>query len=272
MWWDGPLAAFDLETTAADPEEARIVSAALVKIGPAIEGQYRDVERHTWLVNPGVEIPQEAIDVHGITNEQAREGAPAPAALQEIGVALLNAGMIVPVVIQNARYDLTVLDRELRRHFADALEALRALTMLKVIDPLVIDKHLDRYRPKRVASHSLEDCCKVWNVPLEGVAHDAAFDAIAAVRLAWRLGRSGRVIRRTRDDAERREFIELAQEWERVRGDLGALHVWQERIAGAEAERLQEYFRRGDPRKDVPPQPDRVCPREWPIIPLSSAG
>lgn len=269
-WWDGPLIGFDLETSAAEPTEARIVSAALVRIGPKpeVEGQDRDVERWSVIVNPGVEIPQEAIDVHGITNEQAREEGVEPwVALTRIIEGLAAAVRErIPLIIQNARYDLTVADRELRRLGWDAIAA--RLAELLVIDPLVIDKHLDRYRPKRVASHSLEDCCRVWRVPLEGVTHDATFDAIAACRLAWRLGKNGKVIRRTRDDAERREFIELSQEWERVRGDLEALHAWQARIAWDEAARLEAYFRAGDPRKDVPPQPDRVCAREWPIVPV----
>jgi DNA polymerase-3 subunit epsilon len=278
-WWDGPMTGFDVETTSASPEDARIVSVALVRIGPAREAVERTVDRWTTIVNPGVEIPQEAIDVHGISNEQAQaEGVELAEAMHpvlDVADESLRAG--IPWVAHNARYDFTVTDRELRRLGSPRIAAL--LARLRVVDPIVIDRHLDKYRPKEpkdwrtmpAGDHSLATCCRVRNVPLEGVTHDATFDAIAAARLAWRLGKNGRVIRRTRDEEERREFIELTQEWERVRGNLDALHEWQARIAWAEAERLEAYFRAGDERKGVPPQPDRVCAREWPVIPPITA-
>ncbi|GAA3072253.1 hypothetical protein GCM10020000_66220 [Streptomyces olivoverticillatus] len=48
-WFDGPLAAFDTETTGVDVEHDRIVSAALVT--QSQEGALPVVTR--WLVNPG---------------------------------------------------------------------------------------------------------------------------------------------------------------------------------------------------------------------------
>lgn len=264
------MVGFDLETTAPEPEDARIVSAALVLIGPAEEGKHRDVERRSWLVNPGVEIPEGAIEVHGITNERARaEGGPLAPVLAAIVEAFAHASVKGwPVVIHNARYDLTVADREIRRLGSPLIADL--LSKLLVVDPIAIDKHLWRYRSKAEGSRRLADCCRVWNVPLAGVEHDATFDAIAACRLVWRLMTSGKVIRRTRDQEERREFIELTQEWEHVKRDLGLLHAWQQRIVRADSERLEAWFRAGDPRKGVPPMPNRVCPREWPIVPVGT--
>lgn len=54
-WYEGPLAAFDTETTGVDVEEDRIVSAALV-IQDRADGPVR-VTR--WLVNPGCRSPRE---------------------------------------------------------------------------------------------------------------------------------------------------------------------------------------------------------------------
>lgn len=267
-WWDGGMVGFDLETTAPEPEDARIVQAAVVMIGPKVEGQERSVDKHTWLVNPRVEIPQGAIDVHGITNEQIQAHGDAPElVLPQIAMALQEAGANGwPVVVHNARYDFTVEDRELRRLGINPAFLLG----LRVVDPIVIDKHLDRYRPKRVASHSLADCCGVWNVPLEGVAHDAAFDAIAACRLAWRLAVNGRVIRRARNGQERAELDRLVSEWSHVRGDIEKLHAWQAQIARDEAARLEAYFQEGDASKGVPAQPGRRCPRDWPVVPVGT--
>ena len=46
------MLAFDLETTSANPKEARIVTSALVRI----DG--RDVQKVEHLADPGIEIPQ----------------------------------------------------------------------------------------------------------------------------------------------------------------------------------------------------------------------
>ncbi|CAM5719513.1 3'-5' exonuclease [Streptomyces violaceorubidus] len=51
-WFEGPLAAFDTETTGVDTETDRIVSAALVvQDAPGLRPR---VTR--WLVNPGVPV------------------------------------------------------------------------------------------------------------------------------------------------------------------------------------------------------------------------
>ncbi|MCZ9336229.1 exonuclease domain-containing protein, partial [Streptomyces sp. TRM76130] len=75
-WYEGPLAAFDTETTGVDVENDRIVSAAVVvQDAPGLRPR---VSR--WLVNPGVPVPEAATAVHGLTDERLRrEGRwPAP--------------------------------------------------------------------------------------------------------------------------------------------------------------------------------------------------
>lgn len=64
-WYEGPLAAFDTETTGVDVETDRIVSAAVVVQDAA--GTRPRVSR--WLVNPGVPVPAGATAVHGLTDE-----------------------------------------------------------------------------------------------------------------------------------------------------------------------------------------------------------
>jgi DNA polymerase III subunit epsilon len=272
-WWDGPLVGLDLETTAPSPEEARIVTAALVTVGPLVhtdgsmtpeltpEGVRvpRDVQRRTWLADPGVPIPEEATAVHGVTTEHAREhGRPIHDVVLELVAALNAAPDGAPLVVFNAPYDLTVLDREFRRHAAGAqrggLAMMPGLAGLRVVDPFVLDKHLDRYRKSYPHGHDAESAkaagipssrtlagmCAHYRVTLDG-AHDAAFDALAAVRLAWRICSSAHVVRRARNPAERAELVELRAEWARVRGDLGALHDYQHALAILERERFAEY-------------------------------
>ncbi|MDB2384903.1 3'-5' exonuclease [Polaribacter sp.] len=60
-----PIVFFDLETTGVNIGTDRIVEIAVLKVFPN-----GNKESKTWLVNPEVEIPQGASDIHGITNEQ----------------------------------------------------------------------------------------------------------------------------------------------------------------------------------------------------------
>ena len=80
------MLSFDLETTSVNPKEARIVTSALVRI----DG--RDVNSQEMLADPGVEIPEEAAKVHGITTEKARaEGRPHEDVLKETVNAIYQA-------------------------------------------------------------------------------------------------------------------------------------------------------------------------------------
>ena len=60
-----PIVFFDLETTGVNIGTDRIVEISILKVFPN-----GNKESKTWLVNPEIEIPQNSIDIHGITNEQ----------------------------------------------------------------------------------------------------------------------------------------------------------------------------------------------------------
>jgi DNA polymerase-3 subunit epsilon len=174
-WHKQRLGVFDLETTAPDPDEARIVTACIGAVGGEFEPRVEQT-----IVNPGVEIPQGAIDVHGITNERARSEGEDPGIsverfAEEI-TTLWGAGM--PLVAFNACYDLTVMDRECRRHLGHGFEITGY-----VIDPFVIDREVDKYRKGK---RTLGVTADLYRVKLNG-AHDATEDALAAGRIAWRI-------------------------------------------------------------------------------------
>ena len=59
-----PICFFDLETTGINISKDRIVEIAILKVHP--NGKE---ESKTWLVNPEMKIPQEVVDIHGITDE-----------------------------------------------------------------------------------------------------------------------------------------------------------------------------------------------------------
>ncbi|GAA2802384.1 3'-5' exonuclease [Kitasatospora sp. CM 4170] len=181
-WYTGPLASFDTETTGVDVETDRIVSAALVvQLTPGAPARTA-----TWLADPGVPIPEGARAIHGISDERVRaQGRPARTVVAELARALAEqarAGR--PVVVMNAPYDLTLLDRELRRHRAVSLAEALGPQELLIIDPRVLDKHVDRYRKGR---RTLTDLCAHYGVELAG-AHDAAADATASLELVRAIG------------------------------------------------------------------------------------
>lgn len=249
-WWEGRMVAFDLETTAPDPEDARIVTAAIALCGGGVQ-----TETVTLLADPGVDIPAEATAVHGITTDHARaHGHPASDVVSAILAAIEPATGGWPLVIFNARYDLTVLDRECRRH------GLPQLGPCWVVDPLVIDKHLDRYRR---GSRKLDAVCAHYGATLDG-AHDAAYDALAAARVAYRIGQRGKVIRRVRNGHELLELQALQDQWESVRNDLAGLHRAQIAWAQEQAEGLAEHFARQGKTETVR--------TEWPVIPWTDTN
>ena len=174
-WSSGPMAAFDTETTGPDPMTARIVTAciAVVNMSPAREPM-------SWLINPGVEIPTEATAVHGITTEAAVErGAnPVDACVEILEWLTQSWARDIPVIAYNASYDLTVLDQDLRRNGLAGIGEIGP-----VIDPLVLDRGLDRYRRGK---RTLTAACEHYGVRLDG-AHDSTADALAAARVAWRI-------------------------------------------------------------------------------------
>ena len=83
MWTEHPIIGFDTETTGVRPDQDRLVTCSVVEVLPS------GVNRTYWLADPGVEIPERATAVHGITTEQAREnGRPITEVLEEIAAKL----------------------------------------------------------------------------------------------------------------------------------------------------------------------------------------
>ena len=235
-WHQRRLAAFDLETTGIDSESDRIVTAAVSVVGDGLPPVF-----HAWLLDPGVEIPAGASAVHGITTERARaEGRPPREAIEEIVAALaeqLRQG--VPVVAFNARFDLTCLDREARRNgIAPLADRVGGAAGMLVVDPFVLDKQVDRFRKGK---RTLGAVCAHYNVPLDE-AHASHADALAAARVAWRLG----------------------QAFEELRAlDLPTLHARQVAWAAEQAASFEDYLRRNGR--------DERIERDWPVVPLPEA-
>lgn len=216
---------FDLETTSRFPAEARIVSAALVTCDPYDSASPRVRE---WLVDPGVEIPEETVAIHGISTQYAQEhGQDAAEAVAELLAALTREFLSgAAVVVMNAPYDLAVLRGEAERY------GLEFPTPKPIIDPLVIDKQVDKYRRGK---RRLPDLCGVHGVQLAD-AHSAAPDALAAVQVA---------------DCQAEKYPELQMPAEEI-------HALQIGWKADQAEDFQAYLRKQG-------KADAVIDGAWPL-------
>lgn len=231
-WHDGTVVGFDLETTGTDPLAARIVTAAVVHHLP--DDTEGDMSRR-WLVNPGVDIPAAATAVHGITTEHARtNGEPAARAVAAVADALAAAWSArLPIVIFNAAYDITLLNAELVRHGLVPLTGRAGWAEALIVDPLVIDRAVDRYRRGK---RTLQDAARHYRI-LAHDAHSADGDAVATCRLARAIAA---------------RFPEVAA------AEAAALRSQQQVWSGEWAARFQAYLRsRG--------HADAVVDGTWPL-------
>lgn len=177
-WHSGTLVGFDLETTGVDTTTDRVVTAAVVQVTPTGEV----VRSQHWLLDPGVPIPAAASAVHGVSTAAARAaGVPPGQAVAEIIAELEGAWRSgLPVVIFNAPYDLTLLDAEAARHRLPRLATRPWWRDAFVVDPLVIDRGVDRYRKGKRTLAATADHYRAKATD----AHSALGDALAAVAVA----------------------------------------------------------------------------------------
>jgi DNA polymerase-3 subunit epsilon len=226
--WTRVVGVFDLETTGVDVTADRIVTA---HVG-VLDADGSVLSARDWVADPGIEIPEGATAVHGITTAHARtHGRPAREVTGEVVDALrgiLDAG--IPVVAYNAPYDFSLLKHEALRHGVEPI-----LEPSPVIDPLVVDKAYDRWRRGK---RTLTVVAEHYAVRLDG-AHEASADAIAAGRVAQALAeRYAPWLPRSADE----------------------LHTRQIAWARAQAASLTEYFIRIG-RLD----PEEQLDGSWPI-------
>lgn len=235
-WQYKPITGFDLETTSTDPETARIVTGCVLRYG----GGHPNTSQ-VWVSDVGgAEIPAAATAVHGYTTEAARAaGRPASEVVEEIITALVAAVEFGrPLVIMNATYDLTVLDREARRH---GVEPLLDRVSPYVLDPRVLDKQVSRFRS---GSRTLSALCSHYVVPLID-AHNSEADALAACAVTWKI-------------ANRYAWLSSRS--------LAELHANQTEWAREQNASLRAYFAR-TPGKEIRARDVRL---DWPLIPYQA--
>lgn len=161
-----PIVFFDLESSGLNTETARIVQIATIKYFP--DG---NVEEKEYLINPEEDIPVEASDVHGITNEMV---ADKPTFKQfSKGLRAYFDGCDIGGFNSNS-YDINLLDAEFIRAGLEPIDWNPAL-----VDVFLLYKQL-------YSSKLSEIYKRFFGEELEG-AHNAVADVIATVKILDKL-------------------------------------------------------------------------------------
>jgi len=167
-----PLIFFDTETTGTDPANDRVVEISMIKISPT-EGIGA---ARTWRINPGVRIPLEASEIHGIYNKDVA-ALPAFAAVADELLAFLAGCDIAGFNI--GRFDIRVLQTEFMR-----CGKLFDLSGVRIIDAQVI---YHQKEPRNLTAAMRFYCAKDLTN-----AHGAEADTLATVEVfAGQLERYG---------------------------------------------------------------------------------
>ena len=103
---DTEFVAFDIETTGLEPDYDRIT-----EIGAAIFREGVIVDRFSTMVNPGVPIPPEIVELTGITDRDVYDAPDAARAMRDF---LAFAGDR-PLIAHNADFDVGFMDAACRR-------------------------------------------------------------------------------------------------------------------------------------------------------------
>lgn len=261
-----PMLAFDIESTGINVEEDRVVTACTILLQPAAPVWSQQVNTH--LIAVDIDIPAEAEAVHGISTKFARDhGRPAAEVLDLVAADLARAMLAhIPIVGSNLAYDFTILDRELRRHGLPTVEERLGRLLAPAIDVLVLDKYLD---PFRKGKRNLTALAEHYGIVFVG-AHDATADALAAARIAYRIGQ----LANTDYDATveagnpptypafaRLGHGQVAAQYRSIAAmTLDQLHAGQIGWRRQQCDGLRAHFNRAGKQHDG-------VPGEWPLIP-----
>ncbi len=122
---DRPLAFLDLETTGINTQHDRIVEIAIVKLMPDGERVRKEM-----ILNPTIPIPQQATDVHGISNEDVRDKPTFAEVANEIKQFIEDCDI---AGFNSNRFDIPLLNEEFLRVNIDPYFKERKLVDVQTI-------------------------------------------------------------------------------------------------------------------------------------------
>ena len=171
----------DTETSGTDINSDRIITCyAMIS---TIKG-VKEWE-HNWIIDPGVDIPTGASDVHGMDTGWVQKNGRKDVknAIMEIYKKLkevVDAG--IPIVAFNLPFDAGLLDREFRRHGnSSGFDKLAEKAIF--FDPFVADKALDKYRKGK---RKLVNVAQHYGIEVdESQTHAADYDVYLTSKVTW---------------------------------------------------------------------------------------
>lgn len=235
--FDDPIFVFDTESTGVDPTEARIV-----ELGAAhFEGREFKGPRRA-LINPGVPIPPDSSEIHGITDDRVMDkpdfAAVAPRFLERLqddrgeGVAPILVGY------NAVAYDVPLINTELARHgMVDAIDANN------VLDPIIFVRWSLRHLRRR----GLADICAHFGLKLDR-AHSAAADAKATGELLFAMIDSGAI-----PDTPSAAFAEQDRVRPMLEREWDEFTYWLYKDRGEDVLRMGAGAHCGTPLQEVDP-------------------
>lgn len=173
-----PVVFFDIEATGIDPNADRIVELSVVRVNPPVtSGAPGEIDPpRTWRINPGVHIPTEASEIHGIYDAELA-AAPTFAAVADDIVAIFTGADLAGFSV--TRFDVRILQAELIR-----ASRLVDFSRARIIDAQVIYHHRE---PRNLAA-----ALRFYRDRELVDAHGAEADTVAALEVfAGQLERYG---------------------------------------------------------------------------------
>lgn len=182
-WYEGALVGFDLETTGVDPFSDHIIQIgidfSIMHDGVQVADEAQSFER---LVDPSIDIPNS--EIHGITDEMVGGAMGEDDGIVELATYLRQIVIAkIPIVIFNAQFDWTFL-----RVRMEKLGMKWNLDDARIIDPLVCDRHFDKYR-KGKGMRKQGKVAGIYGLPENLDAHTARADAAECVAIARAMAR-----------------------------------------------------------------------------------
>ncbi|MFA5623458.1 MAG: 3'-5' exonuclease [Bradymonadales bacterium] len=165
LWYDLPLAVFDVETTGFSPDENQIIEIGVVHFH---RGELQ--ESFNWLIDPECEIPPEIVKLTGITQEDVT-GKPT---FREIAADFVEVMKGRGLVAYNLAFDRSFLSVNLERCGYQWFDDQPSF------DPLIFARHIS----PQARDNKLVTVAKRYNISLEG-AHRACNDAEATGKVLY---------------------------------------------------------------------------------------
>lgn len=176
-WCEYPIVFLDAETTGTE-ETDRIVELAAARLEWR-DGQWA-IETRVALVNPGLNIPPELTEIHGITDAMVADAPPFGEVWPAFEAGLFRTGDEIAAAY-NAPFDRKMIRAEHLRAFEAAPRPVPAGMRYQWLDPFPLVQKIDRFVSGR-GRHKLAVTCERWGIPLDG-AHRAEDDCIAGAKL-----------------------------------------------------------------------------------------